>query len=68
MIHSLILGAIIGVVAQISDLVESLIKRDVGVKDSSSVFPGHGGVLDRIDSFILTVPVFYYYLVWVMLK
>jgi len=67
-VHSLSLGAIIGVVAQLSDLVESLIKRDVGVKDSSALLPGHGGVLDRLDSFILTAPVFYYYLVWVMLK
>lgn len=66
--HSLILGAIIGTVAQLSDLVESLIKRDAGVKDASSIVPGHGGVLDRIDSFILTAPVFYYYLVWVILK
>ena len=67
-IHSLILGAIIGIVAQFSDLVESLIKRDAGVKDSSSLMPGHGGVLDRMDSFILSAPVVYYYLVWVILK
>ena len=68
MMHSIILGAIIGVVAQLSDLVESLIKRDAGVKDSSTLLPGHGGVLDRIDSFIFTAPVVYYYLVWVVLK
>jgi phosphatidate cytidylyltransferase len=68
LIHSLVLGAIIGVVAQMSDLVESLIKRDAGVKDASSIMPGHGGVLDRMDSFILTTPVVYYYLVWVVLK
>jgi len=66
--HSIILGAIIGVVAQMSDLVESLIKRDAGVKDSSQLVPGHGGVLDRMDSFILAAPVVYYYLVWVILK
>jgi phosphatidate cytidylyltransferase len=68
MTHSLVLGAIIGVVAQLSDLVESLIKRDAGVKDSSQLIPGHGGVLDRVDSFILTAPVVYYYLAWVILK
>ena len=68
MTHSLILGAIIGVVAQLSDLVESLIKRDAGVKDSSHLIPGHGGILDRMDSFILAAPVVYYYLVWVILK
>lgn len=66
--HSIILGAIIGVVAQTSDLVESLIKRDAGVKDSSQLVPGHGGVLDRMDSFIFAAPVVYYYLVWVILK
>jgi len=68
MTHSLILGAIIGVVAQLSDLVESLIKRDAGVKDSSALVPGHGGFLDRMDSFILAAPIFYYYLVWVILR
>jgi len=68
MVHSLVMGAIIGIVAQFSDLVESLIKRDAGVKNSSEVVPGHGGVLDRMDSFIFTAPIFYYYLVWVMLK
>ena len=68
MTHSIILGAIIGVMAQISDLIESLIKRDAGVKDSSQIVPGHGGMLDRMDSFILTAPVVYYYLVWVLLK
>ena len=67
-VHSLILGGIIGVVAQFSDLIESLIKRDAGVKDSSSLVPGHGGILDRMDSFIFTTPVLYYYLVWVLFK
>lgn len=66
--HSLVLGGIIGIVAQLSDLVESLIKRDAGVKDSSHIMPGHGGVLDRMDSFIFAAPVVYYYLVWVILK
>lgn len=68
LVHSLILGGIIGVVAQLGDLVESLIKRDAGVKDASALLPGHGGMLDRLDSFILTTPVVYYYLVWVILK
>ncbi|OGC25668.1 hypothetical protein A2291_04560 [candidate division WOR-1 bacterium RIFOXYB2_FULL_42_35] len=68
LIHSLVLGGIIGGFAQLSDLVESLIKRDAGLKDSSALVPGHGGVLDRMDSFILTTPVVYYYLVWVILR
>lgn len=68
LLHALILGLIIGIVAIFSDLVESLIKRDAGAKDSSNLVPGHGGVLDRMDSFILTAPVMYYYIVWVILR
>jgi phosphatidate cytidylyltransferase len=45
-----------------------MIKRDAGAKDASDIIPGHGGVLDRMDSFILTAPVVYYYIVWVMGK
>lgn len=66
--HALILGSLIGIFGQISDLIESLMKRDAGVKDSSNILPGHGGVLDRIDSFILTAPLMYYYLVIFVLK
>jgi len=66
--HAIILGVLIGIVAQFSDLVESLIKRDAGVKDASNILPGHGGVLDRMDSFILTAPLMYYYVVWFILK
>lgn len=63
-IHSIILGGIIGVIGQTSDLYESLIKRTYGVKDSSNILPGHGGILDRADSFILLAPVVYYYLLY----
>jgi phosphatidate cytidylyltransferase len=58
---ALITGALVHAVAQMSDPLESLFKRAVGVKDSSSILPGHGGFLDRIDSFIFAAP-FYYYL------
>ena len=64
--HSIILGALIAIFAQIGDLCESMIKRDAGVKDSSNILPGHGGFLDRTDSYIMTVPVVYYYLQYIV--
>lgn len=60
--HCLILGILMAVFAQLGDLCESMIKRDAGVKDSSNILPGHGGFLDRLDSYILTIPVVYYYI------
>lgn len=61
-IHALILGILCTVFAQIGDLCESLIKRDAGVKDSGNILPGHGGFMDRADSYVLTIPIVFYYL------
>lgn len=56
-----LLGVVVGIMAQFGDLVESLIKRDAGIKDTAELIPGHGGVLDRFDSMLFTAPVVYYY-------
>lgn len=59
--HIGVAGLGVSLMGQLSDLVESMLKREAKVKDSSDVIPGHGGVLDRFDSFLLTAPMLYYY-------
>lgn len=60
-----LLGFVVGLSAQLGDLVESLLKRNMGVKEAGSLLPGHGGVLDRFDSLIFVGAVVYYYVIWV---
>lgn len=63
LIHYLVIGIIVGVFSQVGDLVESFFKRDAGIKDSSAILPGHGGVLDRFDSPIFLAPIIYFYFI-----
>ena len=62
---SVIGGILIGCIGIVGDLGESKLKRMAGVKDSGTIFPGHGGVLDRLDSVLLNLPVTYYGFIWV---
>jgi len=62
-LHLMLMGISLGILGQLGDLSESLMKRDCQVKDSGDIFPGLGGVLDSIDSLLFVAPVFYFYII-----
>lgn len=64
--EGMMVGLVVSILGFFSDLGESMLKRGAGAKDSSQLLPGHGGILDRFDSFLLAAPVYYYY--WAFLK
>ncbi|MFC2041780.1 phosphatidate cytidylyltransferase, partial [Chloroflexota bacterium] len=64
--QAVLLGLLASIFGQLGDLVESLLKRSMGVKDSSKLVPGHGGFLDRMDSVVFAGIVVYYYVVWMI--
>lgn len=66
MVHAVVLGPLLGLAAQAGDLAESMLKRAAGAKDSSNLIPGHGGVLDRVDSFLFAAPVVTLYVLAVL--
>ena len=61
--YSLIYGFIISVLAFFGDIIESFFKRNIGVKDSGKLIPGHGGLMDRLDGYFLVIPFSYFFII-----
>jgi phosphatidate cytidylyltransferase len=66
--RAIAVGGLVSLVGLLGDLFESMLKRDAEVKDTSRIIPGHGGVLDRFDSLLFTVPLIYYFLKFVIFQ
>jgi len=66
--HRMVMGLLIALAAILGDLAESYVKRKVGVKDSGTLIPGHGGILDRLDSHLFAIPTYFVYLTFVLLN
>lgn len=66
-LHGIVIGMFSGIFSQFGDLFESLLKRDAGLKDSSKVLLSHGGILDRIDSYIFVIWAIYFYVSWIVI-
>jgi len=62
-INSLIFGFIISILAFLGDMIESIFKRNIGVKDSGKLIPGHGGLMDRFDGYFLVIPFSYFFII-----
>jgi phosphatidate cytidylyltransferase len=68
MADAVITALVLGIFGQLGDLFESLLKRSFGVKDSGAIIPGHGGILDRLDSILFAAPAAFYYAVFVFMR